>query len=82
MTKEEFIAGYVERSRPGTPSIEATKDGCRARGNEWLALPCHCGEDVCDGWAMIRDDAESIADHLRFHGRAPDEAGEHIQERT
>ena len=33
-----------------------------------FALPCGCGENGCEGWAMVS--AESALDHLFF--RAPD----------
>lgn len=43
MTAEEFERDYCERSGVSV---------------EWLrqhraVLPCHCGEEGCDGWQMI-----------------------------
>lgn len=56
MTREEFIAGYCARSGVTW---------------EWLSqyrkvLPCECGEDICDGWAMLPQvtDAEKITDAM------------------
>lgn len=43
MTREEFIAGYCERS-----------DILWAELSEWrAAVPCDCGDESCDGWGMV-----------------------------
>jgi hypothetical protein len=66
MTRAEFIAGYVERS--GLRK-EATilGDGFIVAGRKFLALPCACGEDVCQGWAKVSNTAEDIEDHMRLY---------------
>lgn len=52
MTRDEFIDGYVERSgivHLRTPTGFALDDGAHRQ----VALPCRCGEEECDGWAMV-----------------------------
>jgi hypothetical protein len=52
MTRDEFIDGYMRRS--GLPVEYRTPDGFVVPGSmRKVALPCACGEDVCEGWAMI-----------------------------
>ena len=57
MTKEQFIQAYCERSKV---TAEWFND-------YFVALPCACDSDICEGWAKIRNDPESIADHIRFY---------------
>lgn len=66
MTKEEFIAGYCERSKIPWETL-----------SEWMvALPCFCGEPSCEGWAMV---TPSCVDwHMKTSGLPPaDEDGKH-----
>lgn len=35
---------------------------------EWVSLPCDCGEDRCKGWAVISNDDLSIRTHLELYG--------------
>jgi hypothetical protein len=52
MTREEFVRGYMERSG----ITDYRLDGERVYEDDeyyMLALPCKCGEDECQGWAMI-----------------------------
>ena len=43
MTKEEFIAGYCERSGVTWEEL-----------SQWaMVLPCGCEEDGCRGWVMV-----------------------------
>lgn len=52
MTREEFVVAYMARSG---------FEGWRLEGDlvhiteDWkkYALPCRCGEDDCEGWAMV-----------------------------
>lgn len=80
MTREEFITGYMARS--GMPAKWRTPDGyaCPVSNEPGLdhlppltrvALECHCGEEGCEGWAMIPGDAESIAVHRWRNGDGP-----------
>ena len=43
MTREEFEAGYAERSK--IPREYLHSQGMEAR-------PCNCGEEGCQGWQM------------------------------
>jgi hypothetical protein len=59
MTKQEFIAFYGG----GTLDQYKTGDGFTVGSNKRFALPCNCGEDLCLGWAMVRE--SEIEDHKR-----------------
>lgn len=65
MTKDEFIDAYISRSGG---KIERTADGMKMGEWEQVALPCACGEDGCEGWAMITNNSWSIRSHLFFYG--------------
>ena len=62
MTKDDFIGGYCERSR--LPWAEIS--------NYLTALPCACGDESCDGWAMVSKNEHSISTHMYLY--APDDA--------
>lgn len=52
MTREDFVAGYMARSRVTGWHLEG--DLVRlSDGWKMYALPCRCGEDGCKGWAMV-----------------------------
>ena len=53
MTQQEFISGYVERSGVSVELLMARR----------VALPCACGEDGCEGWAMVPNDPDSVETH-------------------
>jgi hypothetical protein len=58
MTKDEFITAYCERS-----------DITRQWYNTYyIALPCTCGDSMCDGWGTVRNRPEDITHHLFFFG--------------
>lgn len=50
MTREEFIDGFTSRSK-----LEQyrTPTGYKIGSREYLALACACGNDLCEGWAMV-----------------------------
>jgi len=58
MTKEEFIAGYCEKSKLTWDELKATQ----------VALSCACGDSDCSGWAMVTNTPESVRDHNRLYG--------------
>lgn len=64
MTRAEFIAAYAARSGP---NVEITEDGIRVGSRRRVALRCACGEEACQGWAMVNDDPEAIADHMALY---------------
>ena len=47
VTRDEFIAGYCERSGLTWEWLQKYK----------AAVVCSCGEAVCHGWAMVPKDA-------------------------
>lgn len=53
MTKDEFITSYGERSGIGR---YRTEYGYNINGWKRYAVPCNCGDPVCQGWAMISID--------------------------
>lgn len=62
MTRREFIDGYVLRS---DIALYATEDGFHIPGMDpWIALPCTCDEEGCEGWAMISTSGTSVVVHL------------------
>lgn len=60
MTKDEFISGYCKRSGLTWDWLSKHE----------VALPCACGEESCEGWAMVSNDGESIKAHLDLYGEA------------
>ncbi len=64
MTRDEFINGYMKRSK--IPVSCRTADGFKRGGFRRYALPCACGDASCEGWAMISE--EGREDHERFYG--------------
>ena len=61
MTREEFIAGYCERSGVTWEWLSTSRN----------ARPCNCREEGCDGWAMVSNDPEMIAVHDRLYNPPP-----------
>jgi hypothetical protein len=57
MTKQEFIDGYCARTNIPWERLSLRR----------VALPCGCGEEGCEGWAMIPNDPQSMAHHQRKH---------------
>ena len=60
MTKEEFIAGYCERSQITWEELQPFQ----------VALPCSCGDESCCGWAMVSNNPLSVQSHMQLY--APD----------
>jgi hypothetical protein len=53
MTKEEFINYYVE----GSGIIQyKTEYGFNIDGRKRFAVPCNCGEGICQGWKMLSEE--------------------------
>lgn len=57
MTKEEFVKGYCERSGVTLDWLIQYK----------VALPCGCGDEVCDGWAMVTNNPDAIKTHMELY---------------
>ena len=58
MTKDDFINRYALNS--GMLPKEILKDN--------VALPCHCNQDGCKGWAMVSNNPLSIKCHNDING--------------
>lgn len=54
-TKEDFVAGYLERS--GMTEAKLRKAGL-------VAAPCSCEEPSCRGWRMAYRDAALLASKM------------------
>ena len=59
MTKEEFEAEYISRSKI-TPAFYH---------KHFVTLPCQCGADVCEGWAAVINKPENIDIHNKLYNR-------------
>lgn len=57
MTKDEFITAYCERSGVSWGELSQHQ----------VALACACGEDGCQGWAMVANDERSIRAHRELY---------------
>ena len=58
MTKDEFIDGYMVRSK--LPREYRTPDGFHIPGNTArIAKPCNCGVEGCTGWQMTYVNTET-----------------------
>jgi hypothetical protein len=66
MTKDEFIDSYMKRS--DLNKTYRTQEGFKIGEYGSVALPCFCGDPICDGWAMVSDNPESIKTHKQFYG--------------
>lgn len=63
MTREEFIDRYVKLS--GLDEYR-TDDGYKVPGfDACIALPYKCGDEACDGWAMVDDDRYGSVEKYR-----------------
>jgi hypothetical protein len=62
VTRAEFVRDYARRSRLSDEfaNLGLIRDGAQIL----VALPCACGADGCEGWAMLS--ADSIDSHLRY----------------
>lgn len=68
MTKDEFIDAYMKRS--GLNKEYRTADGFKVENHPGnIALPCYCGDSICEGWAMVSNYPESIETHNQFYGK-------------
>lgn len=66
MTRDEFIDGYMTRS--GIDPNLRLPDGYDVPGYiPRIALPCACGEEQCEGWAMIANTPAEIATHRELY---------------
>lgn len=55
MTKSEFEAAYAARSNASAAEI--------FEPGVYVALPCNCGEEDCQGWAAVFDVPRHIKQH-------------------
>lgn len=58
-TRDEFIDGYMQRS--DIDAKHRTSVGFTVDDRQYVAVSCDCGEDSCDGWAMLEEK------HLPWH---------------
>lgn len=67
MTRDEFINGYLERS--GFKQYR-TPEGFAIDDRVYIALPCSCGDEVCEGWQMVNK--KDHDDFPMLHGTKDD----------
>lgn len=66
MDREEFEQQYAERSG-------ITRDELHNIGR--VAIPCDCGEEICEGWQMIQQDGDgTLLDLAIFYRLKSNEA--------
>lgn len=58
LTRDEFIAAYCERSN-------ITRE---VYDRQFVALPCGCEEEGCNGWATVSNDSPMTATHQELYG--------------
>lgn len=73
MSRTEFIKRYAERS--GVSSEWAVLGFIEAGNRIKIALPCACGDDGCEGWAMVSPD--SVLSHLELYAPEPLQSAYH-----
>lgn len=57
MSKDEFIAGYCERSGITREDFDATE----------IALQCACGMSLCHGWSAVTNHPIPIRNHMELY---------------
>lgn len=67
MTRTEFVKSYARRS--GLDDRFAGIGLIAVGGHHLVALPCACGEESCEGWAMVT--ASAALHHLAFYAPEP-----------
>lgn len=63
MTRGEFIRAYAERR--GLDARWKTLGFIECDGRTLIAMPCGCGDETCERWAMVR--GENISSHLSMY---------------
>jgi hypothetical protein len=64
MKRIDFVRAYAKRS--GLSDKWALLGYVDAeKGRVRVALPCACGDETCEGWAMLS--AEHVTHHLQFN---------------
>jgi hypothetical protein len=53
MIRDEFIQNYMSRSKISDYRVDGERVYWGGRDRFTLALPCRCGEEGCEGWAMV-----------------------------
>ena len=61
MTKQEFIDSYCLRSNVTWEKLSERR----------IALPCACGQEGCEGWAMVSNDTDDIRTHMYLYAQLP-----------
>lgn len=62
MKRDEFVRAFAQRS--GLSDEWADIGVIDVGGRSIIALPCACGHDSCEGWAMVG--SEGVLHHLQF----------------
>jgi hypothetical protein len=57
VSEQEFIDGYCGRS--GVTWAELSQ--------HYVALPCACEQEYCEGWAMVSNDPHAIQTHMELY---------------
>lgn len=69
MTRTEFIQTYAKLSGLNDHPYALLGFLDCGNGHVLVAMPCVCGMESCEGWAMLS--AEHIDHHMRFNAPYP-----------
>lgn len=58
MTQSEYIKNYCKNSNITEKELNELR---------LFAIPCDCGMEYCEGWAMINKDKRGIIDHAKLY---------------
>lgn len=67
MKRTAFVKAYAERS--GLDAEYAVLGFAGTPEHRLIAMPCGCGKDGCEGWAMLS--GEQISHHLSMDAPEP-----------
>ena len=59
MTKDEFIDSYCKKSKISWDKLSKSQ----------VVLPCECKDELCQGWAMVSNDQDSIKSHIDLYDK-------------
>lgn len=67
ISRKEFVSGYARRSVLN--EMWASSGFVCVDGDVLIALPCGCGEEDCQGWAMVS--GSEVLRHLDLNAPEP-----------
>lgn len=59
MNKNDFINNYCNKSNISSDKLNETQ----------VVLPCKCGDESCEGWAVVSNNPLSIKAHNELYSK-------------